>query len=131
MYPKIMQYSSQLEKTLRYMFWATVLIPLECLFFFYSFVLRARFSLGRWPYPYHPDPKDLGFDFHHLFIWYSSLVVFFSPLLFVYMSLMTFKVIKMNKKGYAVACSIFIFFFAASFLLLKHDPGKFVEWFLD
>jgi hypothetical protein len=87
--------------------------------------------LGRWPNPYNPDPKALGFDFHHLFIWYSSLVVLISPLLLIYMFLITFKVIKLNAKQYAMAASIFVFFLTACIFLCKYDPGKFIEWFAD
>jgi len=128
---QIMEYSPQLEKTLRYMFWITVSIPLQWLFLLYSFVLRARFSLGRWPHPDNPDPKDLGFDFHHILIWLDFFVVFFSPILLVYIFLMTLNFIKMNRKQYALAASIFTFFFAAYILLCKYDPGKFIEWFMD
>lgn len=40
--------------------------PLMMLISLYSFVLRARIQLGRWPAPYNPDPKNLGFDLHYL-----------------------------------------------------------------
>ena len=35
---------------------------------FWLFVLRARLALGRWPFPYDPDPKDLGFFIHYYFL---------------------------------------------------------------
>ena len=39
--------------------------PISWLSLFYFFVLRARFHLGHWPEPYHPDPKELGITVHH------------------------------------------------------------------
>jgi hypothetical protein len=39
-------------------------LPLCSLVVFSSFVVRARFSLGYWPQPNHPDPAQLGFGIH-------------------------------------------------------------------
>lgn len=39
-------------------------LPLCSLIVFFSFVLRARFSLGYWPQPNHPDPAQLAFGIH-------------------------------------------------------------------
>jgi hypothetical protein len=40
--------------------------PSSWLLLFASFAVRARLALGRWPLPYRPDPKDLGFSLHYL-----------------------------------------------------------------
>ena len=45
--------------------WSLASAPVAWLLLFGLFVLRARVALGRWPAPYQPDPKDLGFDLHH------------------------------------------------------------------
>jgi hypothetical protein len=45
--------------------WLLALVPAGWMAVFGSFVLRARLALGHWPTPYHPDPKDLGFDVHY------------------------------------------------------------------
>jgi hypothetical protein len=45
--------------------WGLASAPLVWLCLFGLFILRARVALGRWPAPYQPDPKDLGFDLHH------------------------------------------------------------------
>ena len=45
--------------------WTLAAAPWAWLLLFGLFVLRARLALGRWPAPYQPDPKDLGFEFHH------------------------------------------------------------------
>ena len=45
--------------------WGLASAPVAWLLLFGLFILRARVTLGRWPAPYQPDPKDLGFDLHH------------------------------------------------------------------
>lgn len=50
---------------MRIIVWILALAPIVWLLSFWHFVLRACWALGRWPTPYNPDPKDLGFDFHH------------------------------------------------------------------
>ena len=39
--------------------------PALWLLLFAAFILRARLALGRWPLPYSPDPKALGYDAHY------------------------------------------------------------------
>jgi hypothetical protein len=46
--------------------WGLACAPAAWLALFGLFLLRARMALGRWPEPYHPDPKDLGFDLHYI-----------------------------------------------------------------
>jgi hypothetical protein len=45
--------------------WGLALAPVTWLVVFAMFVVRTRLALGRWPAPYAPDPKDLGFALHH------------------------------------------------------------------
>ena len=49
-------------------------VPLMLLAAFYSFVVRARIELGRWPTPMSPDPKDLSFADDHMW-WVLCLFV--------------------------------------------------------
>jgi hypothetical protein len=113
------------------MFWVAVLIPILWPFLFYTFVLRARFSLGTWPYPYHPDPKELGFDLHQILILVSFLLVLISPLAVLYLFVMTLKAIKMKRSQYVIAGILFTILLASNFVLIKYDPGRFMEWFMD
>jgi hypothetical protein len=53
-------------QTLRVVVWVLALAPALWFATFWSFVFRARLTLARWPVPYDPDPKDLGFDVHYL-----------------------------------------------------------------
>ena len=59
-----MQWTEE-RKPLEAWLWGLASVPAVWLIAFGLFVLRARLSLGRWPAPYQPDPKDLGFDFHY------------------------------------------------------------------
>jgi len=74
--------------------WSLALAPLAWLLLFGLFILRARVTLGRWPAPYQPDPRDLGFDLHH-----TAIVLGF-PLMFA-----------------AVLC-------ATALTFLVHDPPR-------
>ncbi|MCI0617952.1 hypothetical protein L0244_33685 [bacterium] len=116
---------------MRYAFWAAVLIPVQWPLVFYSFVLRARFSLGWGPYPYHPDPGELGFNVHTILMLLSFLLVLISPIVLLYLLIMTFKVIKMNRLQYASAVALFAVFMTSTILLFKYDSGRFIEWFMD
>ena len=55
-------------RTLRIAVWGLALSPITWYVTFWLFVLRARMALGRWPAPYDPDPKDLGFGIHYMAI---------------------------------------------------------------
>lgn len=50
--------------------------PMLWLVLFYSFVCRARLQLGVWPRPYQPDPKNIGFELHHLAVYLGVLAMF-------------------------------------------------------
>lgn len=95
----------------------------------WSFVLRAYLQLGRWPAPYRPDPKSLGFDVHYL-------VVTFGLITFPVVSLACVAGIIIARRcwrgfpmwrmlAFAVGCA------ALAFTLARTDPGSFVEWFFD
>ncbi len=59
---------------------ATILVQLAL---FYGFVLRARFALGRWPEPYRPDPKQLGFSVHSVVVILGGFLTVLTPALAV------------------------------------------------
>jgi Ca2+/Na+ antiporter len=48
--------------------WTLAALPALWAVGFGAFLLRARWELGRWPLPAQPDPKDLGWDVHHLLL---------------------------------------------------------------
>lgn len=95
----------------------------------YLFVLRARWQLGFWPRPSQPDPKSLGFDFHHSLVWLAALGFPFAVLLAILLAL----------RGYAAARRPFpwlligfvAFGVAAVLGASCIDPGYFCGWFAD
>jgi len=97
---------------------------------FYSFVLRARVALGRWPYPYHPDPKDLGFSVHHAAVWIGFTLLYISPLavaIFYYAA----AELKASVRARTLALSVYAVVCVAGVYLVLTDPGRFGEWFVD
>jgi hypothetical protein len=104
------------------------LIPLAWCMLFSAFVVRAWISLGYRPTPYRPDPKDLGFDWHMMAIYYGFLVSLATVVLFP--ALMSY----LKRHRYKLSPAYPAAFMAgwagiASILLL--DVGRFASWFMD
>lgn len=93
---------------------------LVCLF--QLFVIRAYFSLGRMPFPYHPDPKDLEFTFHHNLIWF---LYFGYPFAFV-LWLLTGRI-----SGFARTSSLVFLGGALLSLLMWVVQNELINWFMD
>ena len=124
------QIRSRLDRGLRRAAWGLALTPTASLLLFYSFVLRARVALGRWPSVYNPDPKDLG-SLHHLVVFYSVLAALLSvPLLFVVAVVAWYRQPRMGWQfGFAFVLCIGVL--VGSMYLYRLDPGGFSEWFID
>ncbi len=109
---------------------ATAAILVQVLVF-HAFVIRARLASGYWPYPYHPDPADLGFSVHHAVTWLGFiLVAAVAPALcavcfFAARELGTSRAIRI------ASVAVFAFTYLAGFLFLGEDPWHFGEWFVD
>ena len=105
-----------------------ILIFLEYLYLitFYSFVIRTRIALSRWPSYENPDPKLLDFDIHREIVadsfTYSSISIIFLLLFFIISLLFKIKI----KLIYLLLYLFGIFLNAYNLLL---DP--FFEWFID
>lgn len=106
------------------------LVPLGLLSALYSFVIRARFELGRWPTPMQPDPKSLSFPTAgtHMdtvfWLGVASLGCFLPWLLTVCIRK---QMIPRSRKLLALLVVPWALLLTVLFL----DPGKYVEWFLD
>jgi hypothetical protein len=50
------------------MAWTLAALPALWIGGFGAFLLRARWELGRWPFPGQPDPRNLGWDFHYILL---------------------------------------------------------------
>jgi hypothetical protein len=107
------------------------LVPFCLLVALYSFVVRARFELGRWPSPMQPDPKNLTFptaDTHMdtiVFLGVASLCCFLPWLLTICIRK---QLIPTTRRFWIGLLTLpWLLFLIVWFL----DPGKYVEWFLD
>lgn len=121
--------SPSVPKRTPWLAWATAAFPLAWLGLFYLFVMRARWTLGRWPAPYHPDPKDLGFDFHHLAI---DLGLVASPV--AALAVLAWAIVRWRRASRPTLwphVSLVVASEALVLSLARLDPGQFFEWFAD
>lgn len=105
------------------------LIPFSWLVVFYLYVVRAAVVLHKFPAPYRPDPKELGFVWHHAVIGILLEVAFYSA--FAWVFLIPFrKFLLPNQPLLFRAC-----FYVVSWILIIWivwvDPGRFFEWYCD
>lgn len=109
----------------RPLIWIAALGPLAWLLTFAAFALRARLALGRWPTPYRPDPKDLGFDVHYLAVVLGLLVALSAA----YGLLVATLVWRRRELLVATATAVAGVLIAAA--IARADPLQLVTWFLD
>ena len=98
---------------------------------FYSYVLRARIALGRWPLPYDPDPKTLGFDLHRALIWLSGTVLVALPALWLLLAAISLLGLHTPKQDANRPAFLFAGLFLLWFTLANLDPWQFGAWFAD
>jgi hypothetical protein len=108
-------------------FAAVCLFPTVVLLTFAAFALRARIELGRWPIPYSPDPKALGYFVQHAALWYGLLGLFVAPIVVLGLYA-TLQPKGSRGRGWA---ALFVAQWIVTVALLYFDPGRLLEWFLD
>ncbi len=116
-------------KWARRLTWILAAYPLGWLGLFYSFVMRARGTLGFWPTPYRPDPKELGFTFHHLAIELGLVALPVMALGVLALVLLVPRAADGRRNWGALVWAI-----ASVALVLalgRIDPGNYFEWFAD
>jgi len=111
--------------------WSTVLLPLAWLGLFWLYVLRARIELGGWPRPYQPDPKDLGFGLHYALIWLLLPSLYLGPGLAALWALSSRGWLRSARVRPWLFLGVGIGLAAAVFTLVRLDPGRFFEWYMD
>jgi hypothetical protein len=110
-------------------FWALCGFPGAALVLFYSFVLRAYWTLGSWPVPYHPDPKDLNFGGHYYAVGLSFPLVLWAAITLVLLAVLERWVYLQGR--YRWGLLFFGITFGVWLLLMRLDPGSFLLWFMD
>ena len=112
------------------LFWFLSGIPLGQLVLFYGFVLCARLSLGYWPTPYHPDPKDVDIYLYYEFLCYSMFAVPLSFFLFTPLVL-RFRTHFLLSRRSLVGIVLYFAGLTAWIMSYYFDPGRYWEWFFD
>jgi hypothetical protein len=106
-------------------------IPLLSIALFYSFVLRAYLVLGRFPTPYNPDPAELHSVIHVVLAFLGLVLPFAACWPWLGVTIFSFAKKSFSQK-FLVVCSIFyVVSLIVWFILIKTDPGNFMEWFFD
>jgi formate hydrogenlyase subunit 3/multisubunit Na+/H+ antiporter MnhD subunit len=117
-----------LRNAFRVLLIITLHYPLVDLLLFYSFVIRAKMTLGRWPMYNYPDPKDLGFDKHHNIVSiFSNLTPWCVLIVLIYGVICMIKrknVLQINKWNF------YLFFIYIAILLWSFTTDSFF-WFVD
>lgn len=118
------------QPEIKVLFWLICGFPALWLTMLYTFVLRARVVLGVWPRPSHPDPKDLGFEWHYLIVMLVSLLLLCSPGLLLILSAFYPKTFLTERKN-QWALIFYLLTFGMVCFVVTNDPRHFFEWFLD
>lgn len=105
------------------------LSPIGVLVWFYLYVIRQRLSLGYWPRPSQPDPKDAGLVLHHLSLVLGMTVV-------PGVTLMTLGFILRRRSvdpgfRWVPALLLALGSFGMYLSVVRMDPGHYVDWFWD
>lgn len=127
--PEAVNASVEGMKWARRLTWILAAYPLGWLGLFYSFVLRARATLGFWPTPYRPDPKDLGFTLHHLAI-DLTMVALPVAVLSVLALVLLMPRASDGRRNWGALVSV-IALVGLVVALGRIDPGNYFEWFAD
>lgn len=109
--------------------YALAATPLLWVAWFYLYCLRQRIHLGYWPLPSHPDPKDAGYMFHHLSIYFGVLLVPIVALAVI--GFVIHRRITYSRFRWWVALGLLAVSFACYLAVIYVDPGDYWLWFLD
>jgi hypothetical protein len=105
--------------------WTLASVPVAWLLLFALFILRARLTLGRWPAPYQPDPKDLGFDLHH-----AALVAGFPLMFAAVLSVTMLTLLAGRPRRWLISVSALAGLIAV-IVLARVNPGYVFTWLGD
>jgi hypothetical protein len=107
------------------------LLPLAWAGQFAAFVVRARVALGRWPYAYHPDPKELGFGLHDAAVLWGMQLLFAAPFGLLALLLAARKRPDLLPRRPLLWLAWYAASFAALLVVARFDPGGFLNWYAD
>lgn len=108
--------------------WTLASAPVAWLLLFGLFILRARTALGRWPAPYQPDPKELGFDLHYAAIVTGIPLMFAAVLCAIVLTLLV--PYRWQKRAWLIRATALTGLVTA-IVLARMDPGYLFTWLGD
>jgi hypothetical protein len=93
-----------------------------------TFVLRAKVSLGYWPYYNNPDPSELNFEIHRHFI-----ICAFLGFLLSHVYILVFSVVRIaSRKSWPIRETLLIILSDIMiFLFVRFNFLGFWVWFID
>ena len=109
--------------------WCFAALPVLEVLLFYSFVLRARLSLGVWPAYNHPDPKQLGFVVHHDLVMGCWLSLMWAAIPVIIITILLW--LALRRFSWWEVFGPVLVSFAGAFALHYFDPRDFGAWFID
>jgi hypothetical protein len=115
----------------RTLVWTLAAAPLLWAIAFWSFVVRARLALGYWPYPYHPDPKELGFPVHYVVVVAGMPLTFTAVAMAIILAVVFYRTLQLDRGRPALAAIVAICGVACLLIWARTDPGRFLAWFGD
>ena len=116
---------------MRVIVWILALAPIVWLVSFWHFALRARWALGRWPTPYNPDPKDLGFDLHYTALLIGIPGIWAATIALLLVVALNYRSIRAAGARPLLAVATALGSCALLIGLARLDPGQFFYWFGD
>lgn len=106
------------------------LIPIATIILCGSYYLRAWIELGYWPTYGNPDPKNLGWPFHHFLILLGILAIYPAILWSSGFSLLL-----LYRRSYRSGAIILVAtaFISIGFHILERIPAvdEFLVWYID
>jgi hypothetical protein len=111
--------------------WYLAATPFLWTLLFWSFVLRARFSLGHWPAPYQPDPKDLGFVVHYYLLLAGMPLALAAAVVVPAVVLFSYRTLSRSPARPGWAAALAAASGAGLVLWGQLDPGQFLTWLGD
>jgi hypothetical protein len=111
--------------------WGLGFLPILWFAAFWLFVLRARLALGRWPSPYDPDPKDLGFSIHYYFLVLGFAWVPAAIITLLVVAGLSLRAMRAAGARPWFAASVAVVTYTVIIAFARYDPGWFFAWFGD
>jgi len=109
--------------------WLLAVLPGILLAFFFVYVIQALMHLGYWPSYNHPDPKQLGWRVEHGLLQLGFISFPYAAGLAVVVAIIG----RGHTRDFPIWPIIFtaIFTSTALIVLVRVDPGGFMDWFWD